>query len=93
MLTVGLPCSTATRPDPLSQVAALRKQHHIYMPMDGRLCMAALTQESCTVLAAAIKDVLLAKRDDDEEDAGQEQQEEPVTDSEPAAPAAKRPRA
>ena len=69
--------STATQPPPLSQVAALREQHHIYMPMDGRLCMAALTQESCTVLAAAIKDVLLAKREDEEQDAGQEQEEEP----------------
>jgi hypothetical protein len=70
-------------------VAALREQHHIYMPMDGRLCMAALTQESCTLLAAAIKDVLLAKGED-EEDEGREQQKE-VT--QPTAPAAKRPRA
>ena len=70
--------STAhSQPPPLSQVTALREQHHIYMPMDGRLCMAALTQESCTVLAAAIKDVLLAKREDEEQDAGQEQEEEP----------------
>ena len=61
------------------------------MPMDGRLCMAALTQESCAVLAAAIKDVLLAScpgapllaegKRAHEEDAGQEQPEveEPAT--------------
>mmetsp|Transcript_8119 Transcript_8119/g.19218 ORF Transcript_8119/g.19218 Transcript_8119/m.19218 type:complete len:494 (-) Transcript_8119:142-1623(-) len=72
------------------QVTALREQHHIYMPTDGRLCMAALTQDSCTVLAAAIKDVLLAKRDE-EQDARQEQEEEPAKQA--AAPAAKRPRA
>ena len=81
--------SSPPSPRPLSQVAALREQHHIYMPMDGRLCMAALTQESCTLLAAAIKDVLLAKGED-EEDEGREQQKE-VT--QPTAPAAKRPRA
>ena len=73
-------------------MVALRDQHHIYMPMDGRLCMAALTLESCTVLAAAIKDVLLTKRDG-EEDAGQEQHEVEKPATQPAAPAAKRPRA
>ena len=80
------PAATASR-----QVSALRDQHHVYMPMDGRLCMAALTQESCATLAAAIKDVLLASclgasllaegKRDHEEDAAQEQPEveEPAT--------------
>ena len=47
-----------------SQVTALRETHHIYMPMDGRLCMAALTKESCKVLATAIKDVLLREQEE-----------------------------
>ena len=93
-LPIQQPGSSPTYPSAATasrQVSALREQHHIYMPMDGRLCMAALTQESCAVLAAAIKDVLLASclgasllaegKRDHEEDAGQEQPEveEPAT--------------
>ncbi len=53
--------STAAR---RSQVTALRETHHIYILMDGRLCMAALTKESCKVLATAIKDVLLREQEE-----------------------------
>ena len=41
-----------------SQVEALRVRHHIYMPADGRICMAALTQAACSQLAAAMKEVM-----------------------------------
>lgn len=37
---------------------ALRARHHVYLPSDGRICMAALTHETCDRVAAAIKDVL-----------------------------------
>ena len=77
------------------QVTALREQHHIYMPMDGRLCMAVLTHESCAVLAAAIKAVLLADEmlfaDEVLPADGESTEQEP--EEEPAAPAAKRQRA
>ena len=55
----GMFTYTGLTPD---QVNALREQYHIYMPMDGRLCMAALTVDSCVTLASAIKDVLLAEQ-------------------------------
>jgi len=41
-----------------AQVDRLRVRHHIYMPRDGRICMATLNADSCEVLAAAIKTVL-----------------------------------
>ena len=40
------------------QVDMLREVHHVYMPMDGRICMAGLTKASCDTFAAAVKDVL-----------------------------------
>jgi len=43
-----------------AQVVALREKHHVYMPLDGRLCMAALTDESCDFFATALREVLQA---------------------------------
>jgi len=37
------------------QVDWLRTEHHIYMPADGRICMACLNDASCDTLALAIK--------------------------------------
>ena len=45
-----------------AQVDTLREMHHVYMPMDGRLCMATLTVEACDTLALAIKEVLAAEK-------------------------------
>ena len=42
------------------QVEALRVEHHVYMPMDGRISMASLTRASCQTLATAIDRVLRA---------------------------------
>jgi len=41
-----------------AQVDALRNEHHIYMPTDGRISMAGLTLDTCAFLAESIKAVL-----------------------------------
>ena len=46
-----------------AHVQALREKHHVYMPADGRICMAALTSASCDTFAAAVKDVLVAEKE------------------------------
>ena len=46
-----------------AHVQTLREKHHVYMPADGRICMAALTSASCDTFAAAVKDVLVAEKE------------------------------
>lgn len=42
-----------------AQIRYLREKHHIYMPEDGRLCVAGLNSDKCAVVAAAIKEAIL----------------------------------
>ncbi|KAL1529692.1 hypothetical protein AB1Y20_000631 [Prymnesium parvum] len=51
----GMFTYTGLRPE---QVLTLREEHHIYMPMDGRISMAGLSVESCDKLAKAINAAL-----------------------------------
>ena len=46
------------------QVEYLQKEHHVYMPADGRICVAALHKEACAPLARAMKDAIEKVKDD-----------------------------
>ena len=46
------------------QVEYLQKEHRVYMPADGRICVAALYREACAPLARAMKDAIEKVKDD-----------------------------